>query len=161
MVIREADTLADYAGILAIDEVVWNDTNAPVAMQKWTDAGEFQAAMVAEGRRHGVAVDENDVVLGYVEFSSRFPSHQYKWDIGLGVAPAAQGQGVGGQLLAWLQELARQEKMHKITLRVLGTNPKAMHLYERAGFKQVGELKDEFYLDGRFVDDYLMDWFVD
>lgn len=47
----------------------------------------------------------------------------YKWDIGLGVAPAAQGQGVGGQLLAWLQELARQEKMHKITLRVLGEKP--------------------------------------
>ncbi|QYU58554.1 GNAT family N-acetyltransferase [Weissella confusa] len=161
MEIREAQTLADYAGILAIDEVVWNDTNAPVAMQKWPEAGEFQAAMVAEGRRHGVAVDENDVVLGYVEFSSRFPSHQYKWDIGLGVAPAAQGQGVGGQLLAWLQELARQEKMHKITLRVLGTNPKAMRLYERAGFKKVGELKDEFYLDGHFVDDYLMDWFVD
>ena len=85
----------------------------------------------------------------------------YKWDIGLGVAPAAQGQGVGGQLLAWLQELARQEKMHKITLRVLGTNPKAMRLYERAGFKKVGELKHEFYLDGHFVDDYLMDWFVD
>ena len=161
MEIREAQTLADYAGILAIDEVVWDDTNAPVAMQKWSDAGAFQVAMVAEGRRHGVAVDENNAVLGYVEFSSRFPSHQYKWDIGLGVAPAAQGQGVGGQLLAWLQELARQEKMHKITLRVLGTNPKAMHLYERAGFKKVGELKDEFYLKGHFVDDYLMDWFVD
>lgn len=72
MEIREAQTLADYAGILAIDEVDWNDTNAPVAMQKWPDAGEFQAAMVAEGRRHGVAVDENDAVLGYVEFSSRF-----------------------------------------------------------------------------------------
>ncbi|MFR2312218.1 MAG: hypothetical protein ACLS66_04770 [Weissella confusa] len=79
MEIREAQTLADYAGILAIDEVVWNDTNAPVAMQKWPDAGEFKAAMVAEGRRHGVAVDENDAVLGYVEFSSRFPSHHYKW----------------------------------------------------------------------------------
>ena len=39
MEIREAQTLADYAGILAIDEVVWNDTNAPVAMQKWPDAG--------------------------------------------------------------------------------------------------------------------------
>ena len=47
MVIREADTLADYAGILAIDEVVWNDTNAPVAMQKWLDASSFKAAMMA------------------------------------------------------------------------------------------------------------------
>lgn len=61
MEIREAQTLADYAGILAIDEVVWNDTNAPVAMQKWPDAGEFKAAMVAEGRRHGVA-DRKSVV---------------------------------------------------------------------------------------------------
>ena len=161
MAIREANTLADYAGILAIDEVVWNTTNTPVAMQKWSDALDFKESMTAEGRRYGVAVDENDAVLGYVEFSSRFPSYQYKWDIGLGVAPAAQGRGIGGQLLAWLQELARQEKMHKITLRVLGTNPKAVRLYERAGFKQVGELKDEFYLDGRFVNDYLMDWFVD
>ncbi|WP_270276725.1 GNAT family N-acetyltransferase [Weissella confusa] len=161
MVIREADTLADYAGILAIDEVVWNDTNAPVAMKKWTDAGEFRATMSAEKRRYGVALDENNGILGYVEFASRIPSHQYKWDIAIGVAPAAQGQGIGGQLLAWLQELARQEKMHKITLRVLGTNPKALRLYERAGFKQVGELKDEFYLDGHFVNDYLMDWFVD
>lgn len=54
MEIREAQTLADYAGILAIDEVVWNDANAPVAMQKWSDAGAFQVAMVAEGRCHAL-----------------------------------------------------------------------------------------------------------
>ena len=42
------------------------------------------------------------------------------------------------------------------TLRVLGPNATARALYERAGFVVEGVLREEFHLDGRYVDDVLM-----
>jgi len=44
----------------------------------------------------------------------------------------------------------------KLGLRVLGGNTTARTLYASAGFVVEGVLRDEFRLDGRFVDDVLM-----
>jgi RimJ/RimL family protein N-acetyltransferase len=43
-----------------------------------------------------------------------------------------------------------------VSLRVLATNPRARRVYERAGFSVEGVLREEFVLDGAFVDDVLM-----
>ena len=39
---------------------------------------------------------------------------------------------------------------------MLSTNETAMRLYERCGFQREGTLRDEFRIDGQFVDDVLM-----
>ena len=44
----------------------------------------------------------------------------------------------------------------KLSLRVLSTNDGARRLYEGAGFETEGVLADEFFLEGRPVDDHLL-----
>ena len=44
----------------------------------------------------------------------------------------------------------------RLTLRVLGPNAVARGLYEACGFTVEGVLREEFLLDGRYVDDVLM-----
>ena len=44
----------------------------------------------------------------------------------------------------------------KLSLRVLGDNTVARGLYESCGFAVEGVLRDEFLVDGRYVDDVLM-----
>ena len=76
--------------------------------------------------------------------------------LGLAVAESAQGRGVGRALVHAAAAEARARGARRLTLRVLGHNTRARHLYERCGFVVEGILKGEFVLDGREVDDVLM-----
>lgn len=42
--------------------------------------------------------------------------------------------------------------MHKLYLIVDRVNEKAIHVYEKVGFRIEGELKDEFFVDGKYHD---------
>jgi len=55
---------------------------------------------------------------------------------------------------------ARRRGARKVSLRVLGSNAVARRLYARCGFVEEGVLRDEFVLDGRFVDDVFMARFL-
>jgi len=52
----------------------------------------------------------------------------------LGVASDCQGEGVGRQLLDMAEEWARTYGRTRLTLRVAGTNARAIHVYETMGF---------------------------
>ena len=98
-------------------------------------------------------------VAGYatVRQWSRIPSHAHVLEInGLAVDPAHQGQGLGRALVAACVAQARRRGARKLTLRVLGGNNRARRLYESCGFHIEGVLREEFLLDGRYVDDVLM-----
>jgi ribosomal protein S18 acetylase RimI-like enzyme len=75
---------------------------------------------------------------------------------GLAVAPGARGRGVASALLAAAGQHARERGARKLSLRVLSTNDAALRLYERLGFRREGTLREEFLIDGRYVDDVLM-----
>ncbi len=88
-----------------------------------------------------VAKDEEDRVLGVVmvtlkpELLSHAPSAHLE---ALVVADNAEGQGVGGSLLAAAEEEARQRGALSMTLHVFALNQRARKVYERAGYD--GEL---------------------
>jgi RimJ/RimL family protein N-acetyltransferase len=49
-----------------------------------------------------------------------------------------------------------QLKLHKIMLRVIASNKRAIQSYKKAGFSEEGYLKDEVLLDGEYTDLVLM-----
>ncbi len=75
---------------------------------------------------------------------------------GLAVAPARQRRGVARALLDAAVEAASARGARKITLRVLAPNTRARALYESYGFETEGVQREEFLLEGRYVDDVLM-----
>ena len=105
-----------------------------------------------------VAVVDGEVV-GYVlvRQSTPLPSHVHVLQIdGLAVHPDSQGRGAGRALVEAAVEEARWRGARKLSLRVLETNARARDLYAAFGFEVEGVLREEFLLDGRFVDDVLM-----
>jgi GNAT superfamily N-acetyltransferase len=88
-----------------------------------------------------VAKDEEGRVLGVAmvtlrpELLSHAPSAHLE---ALVVAENAQGQGVGGSLLAAAEEEARQRGALSMSLHVFARNQRARKVYERAGYD--GEL---------------------
>lgn len=65
----------------------------------------------------------------------------------------ALGKGYGTQAaLLMIKYAFEEEKLHKIKLRVLAENERAVRSYEKAGFVREAYLRDEVFLEGRYKD---------
>ena len=155
--VRQA-TLDDEPELRRIDLATWSPLTSPAAPPENPDEWRF-----FDGERRtpdGVPVAVRDGrTAGYVKLSAATPlpsSNHVKMINGLAVDPDQQGAGIGRALVEAAVRRARALGARKVTLRVLGHNGTARRLYERCGFVVEGVLKDEFYLDGRYVDDVFM-----
>lgn len=91
-------------------------------------------------------------VIGYFflwEFDQPVPL------LGLGLADAWQGQGLGGRMLARLIDDAREAGRLGIELTTVPGNQRAFQLYRRAGFVHLGDV-DNVAGDGRIVREHRM-----
>jgi ribosomal protein S18 acetylase RimI-like enzyme len=152
--------LADDAALVAVDDATWSTLTTP-APHPGNPRSHFARMPVED-----VIVGELDGrVVGYVVLRNEFaeaPSHRHVLEInGLAVHPDAAGQGLGGRLVDAAVAEAARRGARKVTLRVLGHNDRARRLYERCGFTDEGVLREEFLLDGAYVDDVRMARFVD
>lgn len=66
---------------------------------------------------------------------------------------AATGKGCGTDAAKLMIQYAFEVLgLHKLYLRVLSNNERAIRSYERAGFKVEGTMRDEVFVDGHFAD---------
>ncbi len=118
-------------------------------------------------------VDEDDavtfvivasgVVSGCIQFSEETDPDYFSAAVDIFVATAAQGRGVGPDalrtLVAWLIE-ARGH--HRLTVDPAADNARAVHVYEKLGFRRVGVLRQyERVEEGVWRDALLMELVAD
>ena len=138
----------DAVAIAALDEATWSFDVTPSPRSSVPSS--IDGMLVAE---------DGGEIVGYVAVgrATRLESNRHVADIrGLAVAPDHQGRGLGRALVEAALDAARERGARKVTLRVLGPNTAARALYESCGFVVEGVRRDEFLLDGRYVDDVLM-----
>ncbi|MDR9849279.1 spermidine N1-acetyltransferase [Herbaspirillum huttiense] len=69
------------------------------------------------------------------------------------IAPASQGRGLAVQATRLALDYGFSVlNLHKIYLIVDRENEKAAHVYAKAGFRQEGVLKEEFFMNGQYRD---------
>lgn len=152
--------LRDYPQLMAIENQIWHSGNTP-HVTTYETVEDYQKQFAVGS--HLVAEDkETKTVVGLLGFQtpSKLSAHQKVWSIDVGVLPSAQGKGVGTALLTAIKVLATEQGIHKLSLRVFSTNPAAIHLYQKNGFEVEGRLKDEFWIEGQFIDDLFMAYFI-
>ena len=70
---------------------------------------------------------------------------------------ASRGRGYGVEAVRLLVEFAfRDLNLHRVWLRVFGTNTPALKTYSAAGFAREGVMRDAAFIDGRYVDVVIM-----
>lgn len=102
----------------------------------WTELGQTAT------RHYLVALDGG--VVGYAGYCD-YPDEGFVQT--LGVAPAAQGRGVGGQLLDALLAHAATLPPKPVSLEVRADNAPAQHLYASRGFRRTG-VRRGYYAGG-------------
>lgn len=112
------------------------------------------------GPRHPVIVAAVDGrVLGWASlnpFSAR-EAYRFVADLSVFVAREARGRGVGHALMQALPDLARSLGYHKLVLTAFPFNAAGMRLYEKCGFRHVGDYREQGMLDGKWVDTRVME----
>lgn len=157
--IREA-TLDDAAAVARIYNQGIEDRLATLETQ--LRSPEERAEWLAtRGPRHPVlvALDNDGRIRAWGSlnpFNPR-PAYDHVADFSVYVAREARGRGIGGILLAALEERARAIGYHKLVLAAFPHNTAGMHLYERHGFRTVGVYREHGLLDGRWVDVIVME----
>ncbi|XQY91069.1 GNAT family N-acetyltransferase [Metabacillus sp. HB246100] len=144
----------DFAQLLHLDHKVWNEVTTPSVIN-WESIEQFSSKN-PEGSQL-VALDDGMVVgyLGY-HYPTPLETNKHVYEMDIAVNPDHQGKGVGSMLLHTFIEMAQKHSIHKLSLRVLESNQKAIHFYRKNGFKEQGRLVKEFYVNGNYVDDILM-----
>lgn len=145
---------SDAEAVMELDRLVWNESTTPGQI-KWNSRSHFLQTCPPGSQ---LVATLNGVLCGYLGFAqpTPLPSNKHVYEINIAVHPEFQGYGVGLHLVTGIKELARQQGVRKLSLRVLSSNERAISFYKRCGFVEQGRLVEEFYLQGRYVDDILM-----
>jgi ribosomal protein S18 acetylase RimI-like enzyme len=140
-----------------VDEGVWLGTEPGFDREA---RRERMAAAVGDPSRRGfVAIDGQGTVVGN---ASMAVAGYGVADIGMAVADAWRGRGVGGRLLDALVEAAPATGAHKIALEVWPHNQRAIALYRSRGFEVEGRLRRHYRRsDGELWDALVMGLVLD
>ena len=69
--------------------------------------------------------------------------------------------GVGSAIMEMLIELAKEASLKNVELGVYADNERAIALYKRFGFEEIGRHRGRFCVDGEYYDEILMDLHIE
>jgi len=104
----------------------------------WSD-GLFEQAV--KSTKYCVVALEDDVIVGYAILSYVVGEAEL---LNICIAKAAQGKGYAKTLLQHVIDHATQKDNQDMYLEVRVTNAPAIHIYEQAGFNEIGRRKNYY-----------------
>ena len=128
-------------------------------IEGWTSRIDYKRrlpimAVVKEGG------NERIVASAVLEFFLDSPAFKHKANFGIVVHDEYQNKGLGTILTNCVLEIAKGMGLRKVSLSVATENIKALHVYEKCGFRIEACLKEEGFADGRYYDNYVMSIFL-
>ena len=137
--VRAAES-RDLAAIADIYNDAILNSVATFDMEPWTP--KYAARWLEEHRAPYAALvaERQDEVLGWASlgpFRSK-PAYRYTTENSVYVREDAQGNGVGGLLLARLVQVADENGWHVVIARITAPNEASERLHARYGFERVG-----------------------
>ncbi|KTR27154.1 alanine acetyltransferase [Exiguobacterium indicum] len=107
------------------------------------------------GIRFGIALQEDDVIIGSCGFLNQSARHQ-RAELGFELSPAYQGQGIAKEAaLAVITYGFEELSLNRIEALVLPANTASHQLLERLGFQREGLLRQYEKTRGQFDDLYM------
>ncbi len=103
-----------------------------------------------------VAENDGQLVGRGVALGGDFRRNKRTALVVIGILQFFTGQGIGARLLAALEQWAHEHGIHRLELTVMVNNERAIGLYKKMGFEIEGRKRDALFVNGTYVDEYLM-----
>ncbi len=125
---------------------------------------EETARFVARNVRTGMqfVAEQDDRIVGWCEVErSTIPVYAHRGTLGIGMLAEVRGRGLGLRLIEAALAAARAHGIEQAGLAVFARNTRAIALYRKAGFREIGRRPRGKKLDGQYDDIVLMDLAID
>lgn len=149
--IREADIPA-----------LWRWLHEPEVVEFWGDPDETVEEVRAENLEPDVypcwrfIIEREGAPVGLVQYWHDDPDPEWWWSAGIDILigePGARGRGAGIEAIrVLLRHLFEVKHLHRVTIDPQVRNERAIHVYERAGFRRDGILRHDDIIRGQYVD---------
>ena len=118
----------------------------------------LKASLASDNSLFLVAVQPTGKVIGVAGLQGgRRRATRHSGAVGISVDREWRDKGVGSALLRYMIEWAKTSNtITRIELEVMTHNERAIHVYEKLGFKLEGKRLAAMYKDGQYIDIYVM-----
>lgn len=129
-----------------------NDEIADIEQEfQWFERGTKEGMCYLVGRVGGK-------VVGGASIHSKTDKHAHIASYGIFIHKNYRNLGLGTTLTKELIEIAKTRGLEILQLSVYSTNKRAVHVYQKCGFKEAGRLKNGIkFLDGTYADEIIME----
>jgi len=102
-------------------------------------------------------------IVGQCEISNlEWEAATHVGSLGIIIAKDYRNLGIGTNLIDFaIRESKKLNNKEKIILSCLSTNERALFIYEKLGFQEVGVRKQQFYMNSIYYDEILMELWID
>lgn len=130
-----------------------------VDLPREPDAGKLALPVTETGwMRLWIAEHDLDGIVGHMDLKgSTLAVGLHRCLLGIAIERRFRGAGLGRRLMQAAIDFVRQEPtLEWIDLSVFSHNTRAIALYRRLGFEEVGRVTDKFRVSGESITDVLM-----
>jgi RimJ/RimL family protein N-acetyltransferase len=102
-------------------------------------------------------------IIGQCEISNlEWEAAMHVGSLGVIISKSYRNLGIGTKLIDFaIREARKLNNKEKIILSCFSTNERALHIYKKLGFEVVGARKKQFYMDGQYYDEILMEIWIE
>jgi RimJ/RimL family protein N-acetyltransferase len=112
---------------------------------------------IRKGDAISVLAEVEGEVVGNGEISrGSYRETKHHGHLALTIRGAFRGLGLGREMVKALLTEARRRGLRTVHVEFLSTNKAAAHVYEKAGFKKVGNIPGKVHRNGKFLDSLIM-----
>lgn len=151
----DAQALLDYVNPLSAEQTFILLQGEQLTLEDEQKYLDRELSLMRAGTGVQLLAFVDDMVVGDTEIQVRPGISEHVGALGIGIAKAYRGQGLGELMMETIinEAMTHLPKVQIITLRVFGNNEVALNLYRKLGFVEYGRLPGGMRHRGSFVDD--------
>jgi RimJ/RimL family protein N-acetyltransferase len=152
---EDLDDLMEYINSL-VDEGAEIARDRKVTREEEADWLGRRLALLEKGEEFSLVAEVDGKVVANSEVTKQGGYSRHVGGIGIGIMKGYRDVGIGTEMLKTLIAQAHRMGLTVLTLSVFSTNKRAIHVYEKVGFKETGRIPKFFYKNGKYIDRLIM-----
>ncbi len=151
---EDLDSLTEHINALVEENV--DMTYRKVTRENEADRLGNQLVEMEKGNKFVLVAEVDGKIVATSSITRGDGYSKHVGRIAMGIRNGYRDVGIGTEMLKTLIAQAEQMSLKVLFLMVFSTNKRAMHVYEKVGFKETGCIPNEICKNGKFVDHVIM-----
>ena len=153
---EDLDDLLDYINSLAEEDLDVLPERKRMTRDEEADWLGRRLAEMEKGKVINVVAEADGRVVANSEVNIKMGAMSHVGELGIGVRLGYRDVGIGTEMMRTLIEETRKAGLKVLVLRVFANNNRAIHVYEKVGFKESGRIPKGIYRKDKYIDDLIM-----